>query len=449
MTSRDPASDRPPVAADLHDRPADLLGRLVQFDTTNPPGDERACVEWIADLLAAYGVDSETYARDPDRPNLVARLPGGDDAPLLLYGHVDVVPADPEDWTHPPFEGVIDDGFVWGRGTLDMKGGVAMLLAAFLRLAREEPDLAGDVVFCALSDEEAGGDDGARFMVEHHPEPFVDVDYALGEFGGFSMDLAGRRFFPIQVAEKQVCWLRVTFRGAGGHGSLPNDGDAVAKMADAVSALDGSRLPVHVTPAARELFTAVADELPPPKSWLVRALLRPRLTDRLLAALGEDAETFDALLHNTVNTTVVRGGEKENVVPASVELTLDVRVLPGYDADDAVAELRAVIGDDPAVEVIRFDPGPPEPDMGLFDDLAGVLEDASDGGVAVPLLLSGASDARHFADLGIQTYGFTPMRLPEEFPFQEFVHAADERIPVESVEWGADRVHEAVTRYGG
>jgi acetylornithine deacetylase/succinyl-diaminopimelate desuccinylase-like protein len=439
----------PPVAENLHERPVDLLRALVRFDTTNPPGDERACVEWVADVLDAYGVDTETYARDPDRPNLVARVEGGDAAPLLLYGHVDVVPAQPDDWTHPPFEAVVDDGFVWGRGTLDMKGGVAMMLATVLRVVHEDVDLAGDLVLAVLADEEDGGDDGARFLVDEHPELFEGVEYALGEFGGFTMDVAGERFFPIQVAEKQICWLELTFSGQGGHGSLPNDGDAMARMAAAVDALDGSRLPVHVTPPARELFEAVAAELSPPRSWVVRALLWPPVSEHLLSLLGQDGETFDALLHNTVNTTVVRGGDKENVVPAEVSLTLDVRVLPGYDADDAVAEVRDVVGDGPDVEVRRFDEGPPEPDMALFDHLAGVLEDSAGGGTAVPLLLSGATDARTLADLGIQSYGFTPLLLPDDFEFTSVVHAADERVPVDAVGWGADRLYEAVVDYPG
>jgi acetylornithine deacetylase/succinyl-diaminopimelate desuccinylase-like protein len=439
----------PPVAEDLHERPVDLLRALVRFDTTNPPGDERACVEWVADVLAAYGVETETYARDPDRPNLVARVEGGDAAPLLLYGHVDVVPAQLDDWTHHPFEAVVDDGFVWGRGTLDMKDGVAMMLATVLRVVHEDVDLAGDLVLAVLADEEDGGDDGARFLVDEHPAVFEGVEYALGEFGGFTMDVAGEQFFPLQVAEKQICWLELTFSGQGGHGSLPNDDDAMARMAAAVDALDGSRLPVHVTPPARDLVEAIAAELSPPRAWVMRALLWPPLSDHLLSLIGQDGETFDALLHNTVNTTVVRGGGKENVVPAEVSLTLDVRVLPGYDADDAVAEVRDVVGDGPDVEVLRFDEGPPDPDMALFDHLAGVLEDSAGGGTAVPLLLSGATDARSLADLGIQSYGFTPLRLPDDFEFTEVVHAADERVPVDAVEWGTDRLYEAVTGYEG
>lgn len=438
----------PPVADDIHERPVELLQHLIRFDTTNPPGNERACVEWIGDLLDAYGVDYDLYADDPDRPSLVARLEGGDAPGLMLYGHVDVVPTNDDAWTHPPFSGVIEDNYVWGRGALDMKGGVAQLTAAFLRAAREDVDLGGDLVLCILSDEEAGGDEGAQYMVEEHPEAFAGVEYALGEFGGFSIDVAGQRFYPIQVAEKQVCWLELTFTGQGGHGSFPNDGDAMAKMARAVDALDGDRLPVHVTPETSQMFEAIADELPLLPSLYVRGLLTPQLTDILLRFGGEDVKMLDALLHHTVNTTVVSGGSKENVVPDEVSLALDVRILPDYDETDAIREIRAVIGDAVDIDVIRFEEGPPKADMTYFDDLAHVLETADPGSTAIPLVMPGGTDGRTFAKIGIQSYGFTPMQLPPDFDFSELVHTADERIPVETVGWGADRLYDAVVGWG-
>jgi len=442
-------ADDPPVGDDLHERPVELLRQLVRFDTTNPPGDERACVEWIADVLDAYGVASETFAAEPDRPNLLARYPGGDGPALMLYGHVDVVPTTGQEWTHPPFAGVVEDDFVWGRGTLDMKGGVAMLLAGFLRTVHEERELPGDLVLCVVSDEEGGGDVGAAYLVEEHAEQFADVEYALGEFGGFSMALGGERFYPIQVNEKQICWLQATFTGPAGHGSLPHHGGAMAKLGAALAALDGTRLPVRVTPPVEAMVSAIADELPAPVDEQLAALLDPDRTDAVLDELGEDGAMFDALLHNTVNPTIVRGGDKENVVPGTVELTLDARLVPGSEPDDVIDELRAVVGDDVEFEVVRYEPGPPAADMALFDTLAGVLRDADPAGRPVPLLLSGGSDGRHFARLGIQSYGFTPMRLPEDFAFMDLLHAADERIPVEAVEFGADAVTEAVRRYEG
>src|ERR671917_1957852 len=203
--SRPSASEQAP----LYERPAELLQRLIRFNTTNPPGNERECVEWIDELLREGGFETQILAKDPERPNLLARLKGRDQAPaLLLYGHVDVVPVEGQSWRHPPFEGKNVDGLVWGRGALDMKGGVAMMLAAFLRAKAEGLAPPGDVLLLVLSDEESGGDYGAKYLVEEHARLFDGVRYALGEFGGFSLYVGRRRFYPIQVAEKQLCFLR-------------------------------------------------------------------------------------------------------------------------------------------------------------------------------------------------------------------------------------------------
>lgn len=434
----------------IHERPVDLLSELIRFDTTNPPGDERACVEWIADRLADYGVDSETYAMDPDRPNLLARLEGGDAPALLLYGHVDVVPTTGQDWTHPPFSGVVEDGYVWGRGALDMKGGVTMMLSAFLRAAAEDVDLAGDLLLCIVSDEEGGGDHGAAFLAEEHPEVFEGVEYAIGEFGGFAAEIAGERFYPIQVNEKQVCWLRATFRGEGGHGSRPREKSAMTDMARAVTAVSENRLPVRIIPAVEEMIEAIAAELPPEVGEQFRGLLDPERTDEVLDALGEDGELFDALLHDTANPTVVRGGDKENVIPSEVSLTLDCRLLPGQGRSDIEAELREVIPDDVDVEfeTIRHEPFPAETDQGLFPLLSDVLSDADPEGTAIPFVLGGATDGRHLARVGVQSYGFTPLNVPPDFDFWSLAHAADERMPIECLEFGAEAMYEAVTRYG-
>lgn len=441
----------PTVTADRHEDPVELLRDLIRFDTTNPPGNERACIEWIGELLDAYGLQYDTYATDPDRPVLVGRIPGGEAPPLLLYGHVDVVPTE-GDWTRPPFEGVLEDGSVWGRGALDMKGGVAMFLAAFLRVAAEDLEPAGDLLLCIVPDEEAGGDDGLGFLVEEHPEAFEGVEYALGEFGGFSLEVAGQRFYPIQVNEKQICWLEATFHGEGGHGALPRTDDATARMARFIDALDGARLPVHVPETTEAMAAAMADELPLPTSLFVRTLSRPRLTDRVLDLMGEDGELFDALTHNVVNETIVRGGNKENVVPESVSVTLDCRLLPGQTPDDVIGEIETVVGDvaeHVSFDVLRFEEGPSEADMGLFETLGGVLEDADPDGRAIPLLLPAVTDGRHLAKLGIQSYGFTPMNLPDDFAFMDVIHAPDERIPADCVDWGTERVVEAVRRYVG
>ena len=413
----------------------ELLQRLLRFDTTNPPGNEAACIDWIRGLLAEAGIESELHERTPGRPNLVARLRGDGSVPgLLLYGHVDVVPAG-GGWTHPPFGGEVADGFVWGRGALDMKGGVAMLLQAFLG-ARDLP-LRGDVLLAVLSDEEAGGDEGARFLARERAELFDGVKYALGEFGACSQTIGGRRFYPIQVAEKQRCTLRATVSGTGGHGSIPVRGRTPGRLGEVLRTLDRRQPPIRVTPVARAFLEAVAAELPRPNALAVRGLLRPALAERLLPLLGPAFAGTGAMLRNTATATVVRAGEKDNVIPAEADLVLDGRLVPGCEPDDLLRELRDLLGPGIELEVLHYDPCPPEPDLTHYEALAETLRGFDPTGTPVPYLLVGVTDARFFAALGIQTYGFLPMRLPEELVLTDLIHARDERIPADTLDDGA------------
>jgi acetylornithine deacetylase/succinyl-diaminopimelate desuccinylase-like protein len=437
-----------PKAA-LYQKPAALLQRLIQFDTTNPPGNESAAISFIHGLLGEAGIESKVLAKAAERPNLLARLPGqGNAPPLLLYGHVDVVTTEGQQWTHPPFAGEVVDGFVWGRGALDMKGGVAMMVAAFVRAKSEELALPGDVILAIVSDEEAGGDFGAKFLVEEHAGQFEGIRFAIGEFGGFTMSIGGKRFYPIQVAEKQICWLKATVCGPAGHGSMPVHGGAMAKLATLLQRLDENRLPVHVTPPARHMFEALAQNHGGLSGRLIAQLLNPRLTDRLLNFLGERGRLFDPLLHNTVSPTVLQSSQKINVIPAELSVQLDGRLLPGYTPDDLITELHRILGSQVELELLRYEPGPAEPDMGLFDTLTAILREADPDGQPIPLLLSAVTDARFFSQLGIQSYGFTPMQLPEGFRFAETIHAADERIPVAAVEFGANAIYTALQRFG-
>ena len=432
----------------LRERPAELLQRLIRFDTTNPPGNEQACIEWIAGLLRMAGVEPRILAKDPERPNLVARLQGTGTAPaFLMQGHIDVVPAEGT-WKHEPFSGEIADGYVWGRGALDMKSGVAMMIAAFLRAASENVRPAGDVVLCVLSDEEARGNLGARFLVEEHPELFDGVRFAIGEFGGFSLDVAGRRFYPMMVSEKQLCVARATFRGPAGHGALPVRGGAMGALGCFLDALGRRRLPVHVTQVTRSMIEAVVAEVPTPVALPLRGLLRPRTADRVLDLLGDRGRIFDPVLHNTASATIVRGGQSANVIPGEVSVDLDCRLLPGFEPEHVFRELRDLAKVDMELELLRFDPGPSDVDMTLFPTLGAILRELDPAARPMPLLLPAVSDARYFARLGVQTYGFLPMQLPPEMRFMELVHAEDERIPVESMEFGTAAIRRLLERFG-
>jgi acetylornithine deacetylase/succinyl-diaminopimelate desuccinylase-like protein len=429
----------------------ELLRDLIRFDTTNPPGNEGECIGYVQRLLNDAGVESHIVASDSTRPNLIARIPGAGEAPpLLLYGHVDVVQTVGQQWTHPPFGADLIDGVVWGRGALDMKGGVAMLVDAFLRAARCELKPRGDLILAVLSDEENGGDFGARFLVDEHAGLFEGVRHSLGEFGGAAVHLGGKRFYPIQVAEKQLCWMRGVVRGPGGHGALGVRGSAISKLGKIVQTLDKRGLPVHVTPVTRAWLEGMAAELPRPQALLLRSLLEPRLAEATLrVARIEQLRIIERALRNTVSVTIVHAGSKINVIPAEVELELDGRTLPGFGPDDLIREIHDLVGPDLELELVRHDATPAEPDMTWFDGLGAIIRELDPEGVPVPMLQVGVTDGRFFARIGIQTYGFLPLNLPSDFEFTKLIHAADERVPADAVRFGAEAVGRAIERYAG
>jgi len=444
------STSTPPSGNSDHLDPVALTKQLVRFDTTNPPGNEALCIDHIKALLDGAGIQNQVLTKTAGRPNLIARLPGdGSAPPLLLQGHVDVVPAGPTPWQQPPFGGDIVDGFLWGRGSLDMKSGIAMMLYAIMRAKTDGMTPAGDIVLAVVCDEESGGDSGARYLVEEHAEQFQGIKYAIGEFGGFSFELGRRRFYPIMVAEKQVCHLRVTFRGAGGHASLTQQDNPMTGLPTFLQRVQSRPLPTHVTPEARMMFQAIGRHLSPPARVGLAALLNPRFTSLTLKLLGAKGRTFAPLFRNTVNPTVVRGGEQINVVPGEVTLDLDGRLLPNFSPEQLVSELRAITGSDAVgIEVLSYDPGPKQPDMGLFDTLSNVLQESDPEGIPVPMLMPAATDGRLFARLGIQTYGFLPKLLPKTLDFAATIHRPDERVPVDAINFGAGAIYRLLQRYG-
>ncbi|MBK8781824.1 MAG: M20/M25/M40 family metallo-hydrolase [Anaerolineales bacterium] len=436
------------ASSQIYTRPAEILQKLIQFDTTNPPGNEAACINYIRGLLSDAGIESTILAKTPERPNLIARIKGtGKAKPILLYGHVDVVTTENQKWDYPPFEGKLVDGVVWGRGALDMKGGVAMMVAAVLRAKAEGLQPAGDILLAIVSDEEAGGDFGAKFLVEEHPELFKDIRYAIGEFGGFTLQVGKKRFYPIMISEKQICWLRATVRGQGGHGSMPVRGGAMAELSKLLKKLDENDLPVHITPPAKMMVDAMASALGGVQGLLLGQLNNPSMTKTILKTLGSRGRIFYPLFHNTVSPTVLHGSSKINVIPNEVSIELDGRMLPGFKPEDMLNELRQIVGDSVNLEVVQYDPGPSTPDMGMFDTLAQILRDADPDGVPIPLLLSGVTDGRFFTKLGIQTYGYLPMTLPNDFNFAGTIHNANERVPAAAIEFGANAVYKALERF--
>lgn len=430
--------------------PARLLQRLIRYDTTNPPGNEGPCLGFLQELFQARGADCQMLASDSGRPNLVIRVRGrGQAPPLLMQGHVDVVTTAGQRWTHPPFAGALVDGWVWGRGALDMKSGVAMMVSALLRCLDRGQPAPGDVVLCCLADEEAGGVHGAQFLVERHPELFDGVRHGIGEGGGVTQHMGGRAFYPVMVSEKRVCRLHLTIRGPGGHASRSHRGGTIATLGSVLTALDRQRLPVHISPIASRYIREVAAACSEPFRSQLLGLLDSRRTDRILDAMAADAGRFDSILHNTVNATIVASGQKVNVIPAEATIELDGRILPGIEPDRFIAEVRRVIGPQPEMEVLTVGPRQLEPQLdGFYELLCAVLRDVEPGAVPVPLLMTGATDQRHFGKLGIRGYGFLPLRLPPGFG-QETVHAADERVPEEALDFGVEALYQVLQRYRG
>ncbi|MBN2392753.1 MAG: M20/M25/M40 family metallo-hydrolase [Anaerolineae bacterium] len=433
--------------------PVELLQTLVRFDTTNPPGNEAACINYLDDIFKQAGFTTTILGRTAERTNLITRLPGRGEAPPVIWqAHVDVVTTAEQTWQHPPFAANIIDSTLWGRGTLDDKGAAAMMTVAMLRAKAQGITPPGDIVFTALADEEAGGNYGAKFLVEQHSEQFKGERFAIGEGGGASVTMGGKRFYAIMLAEKQICSVRLTMHGRAGHGSVPVRGQAMAKLGHILHTLDRKRLPVHITPTARQMISGISDALPFPQNLVLRQLLNPALTGHVLDLLGEKGEQLNAGLHNTTSPTIVRGGEKINVIPGEITLDLDGRLLPGFGPDDMVHELRALLGDDDDADIVdiavtNYEPGPQPADMERYAVLADIIRAFDPESIPIPFLVFGVTDARHFAKLGIQSYGFIPMQIPDELI--KTIHAADERIPVASIEWGTQVLLETLQRFKG
>ncbi len=427
------------------------LQALIRIPTVNPPGNETPAAEYLAEVLASEGYNPLVLESAPGRGNLIARYRGRSEAPpLLLLSHLDVVPVEPEKWTHDPFGGEVVDGFVWGRGALDMKYVAAMQLMTMLLLARERVPLARDVIFAATADEEAGGVFGIGFLVDQHLEK-IRAEYAMTEFGGFPITIGGKRVYLCQVAEKGACWVRMRARGTPGHGSVPHGDNAVVKLAEAVAKLGRKSLPFHRTNAVAGMIGGMADAIGGIRGLVFRGLLNPVLSPLILRGLIRDPQQvhyLHALLHNTVSPTVLRAGSKTNVIPSEAEVELDGRILPGQDLDSFLAEVRAIVGDGLEFEPIRVAPAV-EADYRtpLFAAMAEGIRRHDPGVGVVPAIVTGGTDAKHLARAGIPCYGFSPVRLPPEINLMQMVHGHDERIPVDGIAFGVRVLYEVVTDF--
>lgn len=414
---------------------------LLRIDTTNPPGNERAAAEYIAKVLRAEGIDFEIHESEPTRASLVARLRGtGKEGPLLLNGHLDVVPADPERWTHPPFDAVEADGCIWGRGAIDMKNMVTMGLMCLVLQKRSGVKLDRDLVFAAVADEEAGSHHGALYLVEEHPE-LVRAEYVLNEVGGHTLSMGESRFYPIQVSEKGICWFEMTVEGEPGHGSMPRPDNTVVRLGRALGRLGRTRLPQHNTPIVESFLRTLAEGAPFPQNKALPLLLQPQLAGTLLSILErqdlEKAIGINAMLRNTASPTMLDAGKKVNVIPSSAKARVDGRILPGQSVEQFLAEVQKVVGPDVKISVFDHHDGTVfDANTPLYDTICRVLRQRDPGATPVPYMIPGFTDSFAYARLGATCYGFSPVKLGPELNFTRMYHGHDERIPVDGFRWG-------------
>ena len=421
-------------SATAEDEVADLCRELIRIDTTNPgdhsgPG-ERKAAEYVAGLLGDVGLEPTVVESHDKRTSLVVRIPGEDRARpgLLVHGHLDVVPANPDDWQRHPFGGEIEDGLVWGRGAVDMKDMDAIILAVTRQRLREGRKPARDVVLAFTADEEAGGNWGARYLVEQHRDLFEGVTEAIGEVGGFSVTIGDQRLYVVQTAEKGIAWLRLTASGTAGHGSMIHNDNAVTALAEAVTRIGGHEWPVRLAPSVREFLQAACAAIGLP--------FNPADPESLIGKLGPAARMVGATLKNTSNPTGLKAGYKVNVIPQRATAEVDCRFLPGFE-DEFWAEFDRLLGDKVKREFIHHDIAlETTADGDLYDAMAASLLAEDPAAKIVPYCLSAGTDAKWFSKIGIRCFGFSPLQLPPDLDFSGMFHGVDERVPVAGLRFG-------------
>lgn len=434
----------------LYAEAREILISLLRIDTTNPPGNEIRAARYLQGVLEQEGIPCHVFEPAAGRGSIVARLPGnGRGKPLLLMGHLDVVPARPEDWQHPPFAGTVADGAVWGRGALDCKDMVAGWATILLWMKRLGIERGRDVILAATADEEAGGTWGMAWLVRHHPE-LLQAEVALNEGGGPSFSLGPTRVFTCQTAEKGVCWLRLTARGQAGHGSVPLADNAVVKVARAVARLGEAQFPLHLTPTVEAMLAVIVEAGGPEVGRVIRQALAAGGGREDLESLlpPEKAAGLAAALRNTVSPTVLAAGSKTNVIPAQATAEVDGRMLPGFTPETFLAEVRHALGDagrDIAVEIISTDQPSESPyPTPLVECLRQALHRHVPGSTLAPVMSTGMTDGRFLRRLGIPVYGFWPC-LPH-VPVH-LAHGTDERIPEDSFRFALQVMWDAITGF--
>lgn len=413
------------------DEVTDLLVDLIRINTSNPTHPERPAAEWVAEKLDEVGIESQIIEAAPGRASTIARVAGEDPSrpPLLIHGHLDVVPADASEWSVDPFGGEVKDDYVWGRGAIDMKDMDAMTLAIIREWQRTGRRPPRDIVLAFVSDEEAGGVEGAHYLVERHRDLFADCTEAISEVGGFSLSLNEQmRLYLIQTAEKGINWLRLKASAPPGHGSLVHWDNAVTRLATAVSRIGAYEWPIVITDTVRATITGLAE--------LTGQNIDVDDVDSWLPLLGDAARMIGATIRNTTNPTMLDAGYKANVIPSKAEATIDARFLPGQE-DELLHTIDDLLGEGVEREFIVRDIAVETGFEGaLVDAMCAALRAEDPDAHPLPYLMSGGTDAKSFSTLGMRCFGFSPLLLPPDLNFMALFHGIDERVPIDGLKFG-------------
>ena len=424
---------------ELHDDVVTLCQELIRIPSVNfgeGKGDEQAVAEYVVSKLKEVGIESRIYESAPKRCTVVARIEGTDSSRpgLVVNGHIDVVPANPADWSVDPFSGVIKDGCIWGRGAVDMKNMDAMMLAVFRLWARHGYKPSRTIVIVFFGDEEAGGIYGSGWMAKNHPEVFAGCSETVSEVGGFSVTLkSGKRVYLIETSQKGIEWMKLTATGVASHGSVINSANAVTRLSEAIAKIGNHKWPRRITRTNQIFLTKIAE--------ITGKKFDPDNLEPILEEIGSMSKMFNATLQNTANPSMLEAGYKANVIPQTASAVVDGRTLPGHEAE-LMETVQSLVGPDVKVERLVSD-------IPLEVDFAGALVEAMINAIksedpeaeVIPYLLSGGTDNKALAKLGITGYGFSPLKLPSDLDFIGLFHGVDERVPIDSLQFGARTLH--------
>ena len=425
---------------ELENETITLCQEMIRIPSVNygeGKGDEKAMAEYVASKLTEVGIKSELIETAPNRVNVVAKVEGADQSRpgLVLHGHIDVVPANAADWSVDPFSGLIKDGFIWGRGAVDMKDMDAMILATVRMWQRIGYKPPRNILIVFFADEEAGSNYGSRWLVKHRPEIFDGYSEAISEVGGFSITITGEhRLYLIEAAQKGIQWMKLTAKGTAGHGSFINQNNAVTKVADAVARIGKYEWPQLETKTSSFFFRKIAE--------LTGDKYDPKNVKPLLRHLGDAVKMLGATISNTANPTMLEAGYKVNVIPQNASAMVDGRFLPGHE-NQLQETIKKLAGDEVEIEVLTRDialevefTGP------LVKAMCEAIAGEDSAGIPVPYLMSGGTDNKALHDLGIVGYGFSPLKLPKDLDFFALFHGVDERVPIEGLKFGVRVLYE-------